>query len=306
MKIFEFFVGSKNDLRWVNNLGETGGPRRGCARVAHGMRSGCTRVTRGFPQILDGFHTVSIHLRLNGNCSFVSWRGTPGGWTPQGFDRRVSDPSSIYINGIRCVSVCVSVCCLTPPGKMDKYRHMIYGSNRNLSGTVLVKISSRTDQRFKSYERKRGADWKAEKIENGKYSGLAGGANLTKCYKSFYGKNERKSLFFMKIFEFFVGSKNDLRWVNNLGETDVPRRGCARVAHGMRSGCTRVTHGFPQILDGFHTVSIHLRLNGNCSFVSRRLSLYSAGVVTTVDTWRVNPVGVKSTGEALVLYILME
>ena len=92
-----------------------------------------------------------------------------------------------------CLCVCLSVCCLTPPGKMDKYRHMIHGSNRNLSGKVLVKISSRTDQRFKSYEQKRGADWKAEKIEYGKYSGLAGQNDSIRVSME---KNERKSLFF--------------------------------------------------------------------------------------------------------------
>ena len=53
--------------------------------------------------------------------------------------------------------------------------------DQNLSVNVLVKISIQTDQRFKSYERKRGADWKnlIEVFDFG----------VQMIYKSFYEKN---------------------------------------------------------------------------------------------------------------------
>ena len=59
-----------------------------------------------------------------------------------------------------CVCLFVSVCWRTPPGEIIRYRHMIYGSKQNLSGKVVNYISSQTDQRFKSYEPKRRADWR--------------------------------------------------------------------------------------------------------------------------------------------------
>ena len=43
---------------------------------------------------------------------------------------------------------------------MKQYRQMIYGSKQNLSGKVINYISSQTEQRFKSYEQKRRADWR--------------------------------------------------------------------------------------------------------------------------------------------------
>ena len=53
-------------------------------------------------------------------------------------------PSSLYINRIR-MSVCPSVCCQTPPGILNNYRHIIYRSKRNYPGMVYVSLLRNPD-----------------------------------------------------------------------------------------------------------------------------------------------------------------
>jgi len=43
---------------------------------------------------------------------------------------------------------------------MSKWGHIIYGSNRNLSGSVLIYISSPSDQPSGRYRTKTGQRWK--------------------------------------------------------------------------------------------------------------------------------------------------
>ena len=64
-----------------------------------------------------------------------------------------------------CLSVCVSLSvCLfdkkTPPREMSKGGHIIYGFHRNLSGSVLIYISSLSDQLSGRYWPKTGHRWK--------------------------------------------------------------------------------------------------------------------------------------------------
>ena len=73
--------------------------------------------------------------------------------------------------------------------------------------------------------------------------------------------------------------------------------GFARDAQWLHTGYARFSTEPGRIPHGFNSTASEREL---------LLCILEALFVKMGDTWRVNPVGVKSTGEALVPYILME
>jgi len=59
-----------------------------------------------------------------------------------------------------CLFVCLSVGYVTTFSNLDKYRHIIYESNRNFNAQVLIYISSPDDQPSGRYWTETGQRWK--------------------------------------------------------------------------------------------------------------------------------------------------